>query len=294
MKTDAQGKTDIGLRRESNQDYFVIDNERGIFIVCDGIGGHHGGEVASQKAIEYTLEYLVEHWSQVEEARNHPIGTFKLNQLVERAIHQACRNIHFLGRTDPALQGMGTTLTLLMIVDGQAFVGHVGDSRLYIKRSNEVFLLTTDHTLYNEMVTEFESVDEVDIRKFRHCLTRSVGNTDTVAVETLSFEARENDVLLLCTDGLSNYFEDETDIAKMLEGGHVNEIANSLVSFANEQGGSDNITALVIRLIDVDDFLVNPHRIRLTQCDNSDVTIEEERNAEQDSRLQDTGPFNRE
>lgn len=263
MKTDAQGKSDIGLKRETNEDYFVIDNERGIFIVCDGLGGHSAGEVASHKAVEHTLEYLIDHWSQVEEARNHPIGTFKLNQLIERAIHHTCYQLHFLGQLEPSLKGMGTTLTLLLIVDDQAFVGHVGDSRLYIKRNDEAFLLTTDHTLYNEMVTEFQSVDEVDIRKFRHCLTRSVGSNDSVAVETLSFEAKQDDVLLLCTDGLSNYFEDGVNLAKLLEGEQVSGIADSLVQFAMDQGGSDNITALVIRLLDVDEFLLNPHRIKL-------------------------------
>ncbi len=263
MKTDAQGKSDVGLKRETNEDYFVIDNERGIFIVCDGMGGHSAGEVASHKEVEHTLGYLIDHWSQVEEARKHSIGTFKINQLIERAVHHTCHELHLLGRLDPSLKGMGTTLTLLLIVDGQAFVGHVGDSRLYIKRNDEAFLLTTDHTLYNEMVTEFQSVDEVDIRKFRHCLTRSVGSNDSVAVETLSFEAQKGDVLLLCTDGLSNYFEDGVDLALLLGGDHVSEIADSLVEFAMYQGGSDNITALVIRLLNVDDFLVNPHRIKL-------------------------------
>ncbi|MEM7783020.1 MAG: protein phosphatase 2C domain-containing protein [Planctomycetota bacterium] len=278
MKTDAQGKSDIGQRRKVNEDYFCVDNERGIFIVCDGMGGHAAGEVASQKAVEFTMEFLVRHWDQVIDARNHPIGTFKLNQIIERTIHETCHLIYELAQEDPNLRSMGTTLTLLLVLDGKAFVGHVGDSRLYIKRGDQVFLLTTDHTVYNEMIAEFTMVNQNDIKKLRHCLTRSVGNRDTVAVETLSFDAQKDDLLLLCTDGLSNYFGDGTNLAKLLEGDHVNEIADSLISFANEQGGKDNITALVIKILDVDDFSVNPHRISIGsgEIDDSDDVLDEE------------------
>ena len=265
MKTDAQGKTDIGQSREINQDYFFADNERGIFIVCDGLGGHAAGEVASHRAVELTMHYLVKNWEQVESARSHPIGAYKLNQIIEKAIHETCQQIHQMASCSPELKGMATTLTLLMIVDNTAYVGHVGDSRLYIKRGDRVFLLTTDHTIYNEMITKFPAVNENEISKFRHCLTRSVGTHDTVAVETISFEAHRDDVLLLCTDGLSNYFNDEAAVAKMLDGNHVNEIADALVRFANEQGGSDNITALVIRVLDVEEFLLNTHRISISQ-----------------------------
>lgn len=269
MEIDATGLTDVGQRREINEDYFFVDNSRGIFIVCDGLGGHAAGEVASHKAIEFTIEYLAEHWSEVESACKTPAGYYKLTQLIERAIHQTCKKIHSIAEMDPDLRGMATTLTLLLVVDGNAIVGHVGDSRLYIKREDNVFLLTTDHTLYNEMVADFEQIDPTTIKKFQHCLTRSVGNNESVAVETLMFEARQHDVLLLCTDGLSNYFEDDSLVAEMLDGNHVNSIAENLVTFANECGGSDNITALVIRIVDVDDFQLNTHRVRISLDDES-------------------------
>lgn len=273
MKLDSQGLTDVGNAREINQDYFYIDNTRGLFIVCDGVGGHAAGEVASHRAIEFTIEYLCQHWDEIESADQTPTGYYKLTQLVERAIHETCMRIKSLAEIDPGLNGMATTLTLLLIVDGNAIVGHVGDSRLYIKRADRVFQLTTDHTLYNEMVSSFPQVDPHQIRKFRHCLTRSVGSSNTVAVETLMFEAAEHDVLLLCTDGLSNYFDNETVVAEMLNGGHVNDIAKSLVQFANRSGGSDNITALVIRILDVHDFLLNTHRITLALDENDQEKV---------------------
>lgn len=275
MKLDAQGASDVGKLREINEDYFYVDNTRGLFIVCDGVGGNSAGEVASHKAIEFTIEYLDEHWSEVESAGKNPTGYYKLTQLVERAIHQTCKSIKALSDSNPELRGMATTLTLLLMVDGNAIVGHVGDSRLYIKRDDEVFLLTTDHTLYNEMINSFESVDANAIKKFAHCLTRAVGSNAEVAVETLMFEARQHDVLLLCTDGLSNYFSDNRAVAEMLAGVNVNAIAGSLVQFANENGGSDNITALVIRVVDVDDFKLNAHRVRLDykDCDRVEDTL---------------------
>ena len=264
MNLEAAGKTDIGQTRKINEDYFYVDNTRGMFIVCDGLGGHSRGEVASHKAIEFTIEFIDQHYSEIENASKNPVGYFRLTQLIEKAIHQTCKRIKAIADSDPELNGMATTLTLLLVVDGNAIVGHVGDSRLYIKRNDQVFQLTTDHTLLNEITSEFEQVKESDVQKFAHCLTRSVGNNETVAVETLMFEARQHDILLLCTDGLSNYFTDEKEVVEMLAGNRVNSIADSLVEFANQNGGKDNITAVVIRVVDVDDFMINTRRIKLS------------------------------
>lgn len=277
MKIDTSGQSNVGQRREINEDYFYVDNSRGLFIVCDGVGGSSAGEVASHRAVEFTIEFLDQHWSEVESAGNTPTGYYKLTQLVEKAIHETCKRIHTISELQPELHGMATTLTLLLVVDGNAIVGHVGDSRLYIKRDDNVFLLTTDHTLYNEMVSGNNAIEDIDpnlIKRFAHCLTRSVGNDESVAVETLMFQARQHDVLLLCADGLSNYFENETTVADMLSGNHVNKIAESLVQFANNCGGSDNITALVIRILDVDDFMLNTHRIKLNLNDEATQEIE--------------------
>ena len=270
MNLEAAGKTDVGQKREINEDYFYVDNTTGMFIVCDGLGGHAAGEVASHKATEFTIEFIHEHFYEIENAKMNPVGYFKLTQLVEKAIHQTCKRIKAIADADPGLNGMATTLTLLMVIDGNAIVGHVGDSRLYIKRDDEVFQLTTDHTLLNEITSEFKQVNKNDIRKFAHCLTRSVGNNESVAVETLMFEARQHDILLLCTDGLSNYFTDENAVAEMLSGNRVHTIADSLVEFANDHGGNDNITAVVIRVVDVDDFKINTRRIRLNLDDSTE------------------------
>ena len=266
MKIDSYGKSDVGRRRDINEDYFYVDNSKGLFIVCDGLGGHAAGEVASHKAVEYTLEFLDENWKEVEAANKSPIGYFRLTQLIERAVHVTCHRIKQLADEHSELSGMATTLTLLLIVDGNAIVGHVGDSRLYIKRDNGVFQLTTDHTLLNEITEEFKQVDRNEISRFAHFLTRSVGRDDTVKVETLMFEARQGDTLLMCTDGLSNYFKTDKVLCESMNGHSVNEIAESLVQFANDMGGQDNITAVVIKIEDIDDFELNTHRIKLDKA----------------------------
>ena len=263
MKIDSYGKTDVGKRRDINEDYFFVDNSKGLFIVCDGLGGHAAGEVASHKAVEYTIEFLSENWGDVESANQNPIGYFRLTQLIERAVHETCHRIKQLADEHPEFSGMATTLTLLLVVDGKAIVGHVGDSRLYIKRDEQVFQLTTDHTLYNEITEEFKQVDRSEISRFAHFLTRSVGRDETVKVETFMFEARKGDTLLLCTDGLSNYFKSDQILLESIDGHSVNEIADSLVQFANDMGGQDNITAVVLKIVDVDDFELNTHRIKL-------------------------------
>ncbi len=264
--------THVGQQRQINEDYVYVDNTRRLFIVCDGLGGQAAGEVAAHRAIEFTIEFLDKHWSVVENANQSPVGYFKLTQLVEQAIHHTCRKINCLADGDPFLNGMATTLTLLLLVDGNAIVGHVGDSRLYLKRNGNVFQLTTDHTIMHELMESFEGVDPGQIKKFANCLTRTVGNNSSVAVETLMFEARQHDVMLLCSDGLSNYFNEPARLAEMLSGDHVNQIAESLVQFANQSGGHDNITAVVIRIVDVDDFKLNGHRIRL-DCENVDRPV---------------------
>ena len=270
MVISAAASTDVGLVRAKNEDFYYVDSEKGLFIVCDGLGGHVAGDVAASKAIQYAVEYLESQlqWSQSLNSDAEPLDVFFLTQLIERTIQNTCGRLIQLGKTSPVFSGMATTMTLLLVVDETGVVGHVGDSRLYLKQADKVIQLTNDHTLYADFVKDdpnwiSKNTDLDAIKKFQHVLTRCLGRNKDIAVETFSFEPRNGDVLLLCTDGLSNYFDDETEIAGLLQGDNIDEVAEGLIRFANECGGRDNITAVVIRIANVDDFIVRPKRIRI-------------------------------
>ncbi|MFT5299372.1 MAG: serine/threonine protein phosphatase PrpC [Mariniblastus sp.] len=270
MVINAAARTDIGLVRSKNEDFFYVDSEKGLFIVCDGLGGHVSGDVASSKAIEFAVDYLESQWKWIHSINSkvEPLDGFSLNQLVERTIQDTGERLIELGKSSPLFSGMATTMTLLLIVDDTAVVGHVGDSRLYLRQGEVATQLTCDHTLYADFVKDnpdwiSENTDLDAIKRFQQVLTRCIGRKEKITVETFTFEPRNGDVLLLCTDGLSNYFEDETEIADLLQGNDVNEVAEGLIRFANECGGRDNITAVVMRIANVDDFVVRPQRIQI-------------------------------
>jgi len=188
MVIQVAAKSDLGLVRENNEDSFFADSSIGLFVICDGMGGHVAGEVASQKAIEFAVNFL------------------KTAVTVEEM---------------PQRRDF-TTMTLLLIVEDVAFVGHIGDSRLYLKHFEVAKQLTHDHTLFEEFIRENPNwinlnSDIEAIRGFEHVLTRCLGRQADVEIDTFNFQLAEDDVLLLCTDGLSRYFSDEREIVSFLD-----------------------------------------------------------------------------
>ena len=245
MKIEAVAATDVGKRRDKNEDAHLIDESLGLYVVCDGMGGHAAGEVASAKTVEFVSQYIRERRSVIEAAERIPGGHFPIVKLVEEAIAHACQKIHEVACNDPDLRGMGTTITLMVATGQKAIMGHVGDSRLYLIRGTDVHLLSTDHTLAHELVAEgMMTQEEADAGNYGHALTRVVGGQNSVQVESLLFDVLPSDVLVLCSDGFSNYLESDAQIQSLL-GSELN--AQKLVDFANDAGGSDNITTMVMR-----------------------------------------------
>ena len=248
MRTYAAAATDIGNHRENNEDAHFIDESLGLYIVCDGMGGHAAGEVASERAITFAVQFLVQHRETIEEAATTPTTAFQVIKLVEEAIRFANLRLRELTDAFYDLRGAGTTLTLLQIVGEQAIMGHVGDSRLYLKRGDKVHLLSTDHTMAHELMLDGTlAPEEAATSTYQHILTRNVGSESSVRVETLMFDILPDDMLILCSDGLSNYFDSNTDFDMLLSTGELTSIADGLIHFANSAGGKDNITAIVIR-----------------------------------------------
>ena len=233
------GKTDIGLVRSSNQDAFKIgkfDSGTVWAVLCDGMGGASGGDIASKMAVELIAERILRDY-------NDNMKTSSVANLLESAINFASIKIFDLSREDETLTGMGTTVVAAVIRDGEAMVSHAGDSRAYII-GDDVRQITTDHSLVQEMLDRGEITDEeAKHHPIKNYITRALGVKDRITVDFTSESFGEKDVLLMCSDGLSNMIE--ADSLKEMISVISEETCEKLVDVANKNGGRDNITAVI-------------------------------------------------
>lgn len=259
MVIQVAAKSDIGCCREKNEDSFFVDSVNGLFIICDGMGGHVAGEVAAQKAIELTVDFLTRAKEQriLPTKRDRDFSDVWCHLIVE-SIENSCDQMIDFAESHPEFVGMATTITVVQIVEGVAFVGHLGDCRLYLKHGDVVKQLTSDHTLFEEFAQAnpnwISANTESDmLKRFKHILTKCVGRQRDFNVDVFSFQLCTDDVLLLCTDGLSNYLTDEETVVNFLAQTDLDFVVKALIDFANLQGGSDNITAIVIQVLSLED-----------------------------------------
>jgi serine/threonine protein phosphatase PrpC len=234
VRTSIGASTDVGHVREANEDAYLL--EEPLFGIADGMGGHIAGDVASRTAVESITSGA---------RRDAPAEPGALAELVRGA------NAAILERAqaDSALRGMGTTCTLLLLGDGTAHIAHVGDSRAYLLRDGELSRLTDDHTLVNRMVREGRlAPEQADHHPQRSILTRALGVDPSVEVDAFSIEIQEGDRIMLCSDGLSSMVSDSTIADVLGAESDPQSAADSLVEQANDAGGEDNITVVVIHL----------------------------------------------
>lgn len=243
------GTSDAGKQRDHNEDAFLVDNELSLYVVSDGIGGHAAGEIASSTAVQSVASYLRDKASTIERVRQRAAELGDLRALAERAVQTACRDVFALARATPGRAGMGATLTMVLVVGDSAVMAHVGDSRLYLCRHGAVHQVSSDHTMVAELLRAGAiPPEETKTNPYAHVLTRSVGTQEAVPVDTLVFDLLPGDRLLLCSDGLGDYVEDHDVLAMLLANEDFDAIPEDLIRFANEAGGHDNITAVMVRL----------------------------------------------
>jgi len=246
----ARGVTDVGRRRDHNEDAFLVDADLGLFVVADGMGGHAGGGTASTLAVE-TIRDRVRAARASDPALfadPGPAQTSRLPEVLREAVEEACRNIYRAAQEDPSLAGMGTTVTAALLADGAAFVAHVGDSRCYLARGEQIFQISEDHSLVNEQL-KAGAITEEEARssRFRNIITRSVGFEEEVLVDVMGLEVQPGDTLVLCCDGLSNLVGDG-EIGQVVAAEPLSDSPEKLVALANERGGDDNITVIVVKI----------------------------------------------
>ncbi len=224
--------TDVGKKRSLNEDGYIADGS--IFAVADGMGGHRAGEVASITALDILRANLAKR------------GKEPIEQRIAGAIKQANQDIYKKALKDLDMRGMGTTLTVAIPSDGKLYIGHVGDSRLYLLRDGKLSQLTDDHSLVAQMVQSGHlKPEEAEVHPQRSIITRAIGSEADVEVDLSVEDILPGDRFLLCTDGLNAMLSDN-EIAEVLRDKEdLGEAARELISWANDRGGKDNITVVL-------------------------------------------------
>ncbi len=241
--------TDIGKVKDSNEDAFLVDKRLRLYVVADGMGGHAAGEVASETAVKEVRRVVKEGEHILVRFVETGCGRDLILDLIELAVREAGRAIYLLAEQDPAKRGMGTTVSLLVLTPHRGFIAHVGDSRVYLVRGGEVFQLTEDHSLINELIRRGKlKAEDAHKAPYKNAVTRAVGVYPDVEVDTLDFEIAGGDNFMLCSDGLSEYLEDTGEIASVLQDVEFMAVPKRFIELANERGGKDNITSLVVKI----------------------------------------------
>ncbi len=250
MRITSCGMTDVGMKRTNNEDAYLINDELNLFVVCDGMGGHVGGELASSIAVNTVEEVL----STIEadpttDLPDDPIESTR--EKIRYAIRLAGKRIYEKAVAEPEFKGMGTTAIVLLVDGGNAYVAHVGDSRAYVVREDLIEQLTEDHSLVNEKIRAgVLTPEEAKTHKLRNIITRSLGYQEDVDVDIQVRAIRRNDTFLLCTDGLSNLV-DTGELGEAVRASSPQGAARSLIEMACDRGGDDNITTVICRVEEV-------------------------------------------
>lgn len=229
--------THTGLVRDSNEDSLFVDERVGFFVVADGMGGHNAGEVASAAAVK-------------EVSRRVRVGLNlgrDAESLLRESLFAAHETVFALARSDDSMSEMGTTIVAVILMNGQLTVGHVGDSRAYEIRNGRITKLTHDHSFIADWIRDgIITHQEARTHKARHGLTMALGVDDDIGPEIQIFPWHERSFLLLCSDGLTDMLDDEEILSVVENASSLEEACRELVARANEKGGEDNITVVLV------------------------------------------------
>jgi len=252
MKLIAAGQTNVGRKRSHNEDNLLLVTAENLFAVADGMGGHASGEVASQLAVE-TLSDFFKRTSENDEItwpfREEKGLKYEENRLVT-SIKLANLRIFETAHSEPRLKGMGTTIVGALFTNGTAYLGHVGDSRAYRIRDGAIEQLTEDHSLLNDYIKANKlSAEEIDAFPHKNVIVRALGMRESVQVDISRLDPQNNDLYVLCSDGLSGMITDP-EILNIVDAAaaDIEGACNALIDAANEQGGVDNITCVVVKI----------------------------------------------
>jgi serine/threonine protein phosphatase PrpC len=248
MRIHSFGLSDVGQERKLNEDYFLVDPELGLYIVCDGMGGHAAGEIASSTAATSIHEYLVAHAANLASI-DEGGSSDRIEATMRDALELASAKIYKMGLSEQGKKGMGTTCCALLVRGDKGVMAHVGDSRLYMLRGGAIHQLSEDHTFLQEAVRHgIMTPEQAKQSTHKNIITRAVGPLEKVIVDTLVFDVLDGDTFLLCSDGLHGYIDEPSELTPILSVSRLDAVPAQLVELANGRGGADNITVIALRV----------------------------------------------
>ncbi len=235
-------RTDVGLLRDNNQDSYAASelSDKALFaVVCDGMGGAAEGALASSEAVRLIKKRISEHYSD-------DMSDLSVKSLLVSAIENANKSIYELSLSNDKYEGMGTTVVAALVANGYVYIAHAGDSRAYRISNGILNQLTRDHSVVQRMVEIGRiTAEEAEAHPDKHIITRALGVDEEIRVDFCQESFEDDDLLILCSDGLTNYIEPE-DILRLTEDGCYYNYADRLVNLANQNGGGDNITVVAV------------------------------------------------
>lgn len=235
-------KTDIGKARKMNQDYYRASGEApSLFILCDGMGGHLSGDIASRSAAE-SAETFIRMQSSLD------LCEAKVSRILKNAVSYANKIVYNRAQTTEDFSGMGTTMDICLVDFDTLYIAHVGDSRVYLFRGGELSQLTRDHSLVEEMVENgMITKSEAENHPNKNVITRAVGTNYSVENDFISLSLEKDDMILMCSDGLSNMLSEGEIKNALISDTNLDTVVTNLINRTNENGGRDNITAIVFK-----------------------------------------------
>ncbi len=242
LTVTAFGRTDVGVVRTDNEDNYLLIPDEGLYIVADGMGGHAAGEVASEMAVRIIARELRDVAREDEERAADTLRT---------AIRRANEQIFQRTLNEQDKRGMGTTATAMLILDAKYLIGHVGDSRAYVLREDEMVQLTKDHSYVQEQVDAgYLTPQQARVHPYSNVITRCVGANDDVDPDVYGGTLRGGDLYLLASDGLTGMLEDHEMKEILQNGSDMDTALDELINTANGRGGLDNITAIILQVVE--------------------------------------------
>ena len=252
MDVKAFGLTHVGRQRQHNEDAFLVEDEARLFLVADGMGGHAAGEIASRIAVDSISEFIL-HTKEDDGTWPHAYDehfTRSTNRLMA-ALRMANTRVLEAMRKDARLRGMGTTVVSCLVEEGTVSVAHVGDSRAYLIRDGEISRVTNDHSwVFEQVQAGMLTEAEAEKHPLRNVITRALGGALQVTPDASEIEAKTGDLVLLCSDGLTGMVP-ESEILRIVtsNNGDLEKACQQLIDAANERGGLDNVTAVLVKAI---------------------------------------------
>jgi serine/threonine protein phosphatase PrpC len=250
LAVEVAGKTDVGCVRANNEDNFGFDSRHGIFVVCDGMGGQAAGEVASKMGVDIILDYFRHQPSAAGKHSVNGRGAVSGAQSLASAIQVANKTIFQAGQEHKGRTGMGSTIVAALVDGNSLAIAHVGDSRIYLVRQGAIHQLTQDHSLVMEQVRRgYITMEQAQQSEMQNIILRALGSEEVVEADSEDLVAIPGDVLLMASDGLTRYVQDE-EILSIVQGQRdLDQACGALITAAKDGGGDDNITCLLVRIV---------------------------------------------